>query len=186
MKVIMVAVSSVNGKLTKGSESNIYSWTSKEDSKIFFSLIEKHNLIVMGSKTYEAARNIIKLRKNKLRVVLTRNPSKYKGERVGGSLEFSSESPKELVKRLEKQGYTEMLLVGGSEVNTAFLKNKLVDELHLTIEPLIFGRGKSLVLEENLEISLGLINVSRLNKRGTLRLIYKVNLNQLTSGAFLR
>jgi len=84
MKIIMVAVSSLNGKLTKGKDPNIYSWTSKEDSKLFFSLIEKNNLIVMGGKTYEAARKIIKHKKNKLRIVLTRNPEKYFKETIKG------------------------------------------------------------------------------------------------------
>lgn len=175
MKVIMVAVSSINGKLTKGEETNVYSWTSKEDAKIFFSLIEKHNLIVMGSKTYEAARTIIKLRPNKLRMVLTRNRRKYKSDMVKGSLEFTSESPKDLIKRLEKQGYKEMLLVGGTEINSAFLKNSLVDELHLTIEPILFGRGKDLLLEEELEVSLKLLSIKKLNANGTLHLRYRVN-----------
>jgi len=174
MKVVMAAVSSVNGKLTKGKETNIYTWTSKEDSKIFFSLIEKYNLIVMGSKTYEAARSIIKIRPDKLRIVLTRNPKKYKSNMIKGSLEFSNESPKDLVKRLETQGYAQMLLVGGTEVNTAFLKNGLVDELHLTIEPLIFGRGRNLVLGEDIEGELRLLDAKRLNKIGTLHLVYKV------------
>lgn len=174
MKVIMIGVSSVNGKLTKGDETNIYSWTSKEDADIFFSLIEKHNLIVMGSKTYKAARNIIKLKNGKLRIVLTRNPRRHRDNLVKGQLEFSSESPKELVKRLEAQGYKELLLVGGTEINTAFLKNGLVDELHLTIEPLIFGKGKNLVLEEELDLSLRLLDVKKLNKKGTLHLIYSL------------
>lgn len=174
MKVIMAVVSSANGKLTKGEETNIYSWTSKEDTKIFFSLVEKHNLIVMGSKTYEAAKKIIRLKPDKLRIVLTRTPNKYRNDAVKGSLEFSNESPKDLIKRLKAQGYTKMLLVGGTEVNTAFLKNSFVDELHLTIEPLIFGRGKNLVLEEEFEEELKLLAVKRLNKKGTLRLIYSI------------
>ena len=174
MKIIMVAVSSVNGKLTQGDDVNIYKWTSKEDSEIFLSLIEKHNLIVMGSKTYEAARNIIKLKKNKLRIVLTRKPKKYKDDIVKGGLEFSSESPKDLIKRLEKSGYKEMLLVGGTGVNTSFLKNKLVDELYLAIEPLIFGKGKGLVLEETLETELKLVSVKKLNRKGTLHLVYSL------------
>ncbi|EKD64752.1 MAG: hypothetical protein ACD_50C00309G0003 [uncultured bacterium] len=175
MKVILVAVSSVNGKLTKGNETNIYTWASKEDSEIYFSLIEKHNLIVMGSKTYEAARKIIKLKADKLRIVLTRNPEKFKDDIVKGMLEFSSESPRELINRLGKQGYTKMLLVGGVEINTIFLKNSLVDELQLTIEPLIFGQGKNLVSDEELDLSLELINIKKLNKKGTIHLIYKVN-----------
>src|SRR3989344_4584731 len=109
MKIIMVAVSSVNGKITKGSDPNIYKWTSDEDKKLFFSMIAKNNLIVMGSKTYEAARDKIRLSPNKLRIILTRNPKKYFKETVKDSLEFSSESPRELVKRLEKLGFENLL-----------------------------------------------------------------------------
>lgn len=174
MKIIMVAVSSINGKITKGEDPNIYSWTSKEDSKLFFELIKKHNLIVMGAKTYEAAKSIIKHEKNKLRIVMTRDPKKYLKERIGGMLEFSSESPLELVRRLRNKGYEKMLLVGGAEINTLFLKSKLVDELHLTIEPKIFGRGKGLVNGEDLEFRFKLINVKKLNKQGTLHFKYKI------------
>ena len=170
----MAAVSSVNGKTTKGENPNIYSWTSKEDSQLFFSLIKENNLIVMGAKTYEAAKKLIKLEKDKLRIALTRNPQKYSADAVKGSLEFSNESPLELVKRLSKKGYKKMLLVGGGQINTLFLKANLVDELHLTIEPKIFGTGKNLISEEGFNKQLKLINVKKLNSQGTLRLEYKV------------
>ena len=52
MKVVMVAVVSANGKLTRGNDPDIYKWTSKEDQNFFFSLISKSKLIVMGSGTY--------------------------------------------------------------------------------------------------------------------------------------
>ena len=86
----MVAVSSLNGKITKEKDPNIYSWTSKEDSQLFFSLIEKSNLIVMGSKTYEVARKFIQHKKNRLRIVLTKTPQKYLRESIGGMLEFTN------------------------------------------------------------------------------------------------
>lgn len=174
MKVVMAAVSSINGKITKRNDPDIYSWTSKEDSKLFFSLIEKNNLIVMGSKTYEAARNIIKHKKNKLRVVLTRNPEKYLGQTIRGGLEFTNENPLKLIKRLESRGYKKMLLVGGSEINALFLKSKLVNEIHLTIEPKIFGSGKSLIVDENLDISLKLVSIKKFNKQGSLHLVYTI------------
>lgn len=174
MKVIMIAASSLNGKTTKGNNPNIYSWTSKEDSKLFFLQIKKHNLIVMGSKTYEAARKIIKLKKNKLRIVLTRNPNKYLDKIVKGSLEFSNESPQELINRLEKLGYKKMLLVGGSEIYRLFLKSCLVDELHITIEPYIFGKGKNLVSEEELGVPFKLLDIKKLNSNGALYLKYRV------------
>ena len=174
MKIIIAAVSSLNGKLTKGKDPNIYSWTSKEDAKFFFSLIEKNNLIVMGSKTYEAARKIIKHKKNKLRIVLTINPEKYLNQTIKGILEFTNESPLKLIKGLENRGYKKMLLVGGAEINTLFLKSKLVDEINLTIEPKLFGTGKNLISEENFDVSLKLISFKKLNKQGTLLLKLRV------------
>lgn len=174
MKIIMVAVSSVNGKITKDSDPNIYSWTSKEDTNFFFSLIEKNNLIVMGSKTYDAAKRFIKNKKNKLRIVLTKNPKKYSKEIIKGMLEFENKKPLELIESLESKGYKQMLLVGGGQINALFLKSKLVDEIYLTLEPKIFGVGKNLVSEENFNISLKLISIKKLNKQGTLHLKYRV------------
>ena len=175
MKIVMAAVSSLNGKITKGKDPNIYSWTSKEDSKLFFSLIKKNNLIVMGSRTYEAARKIIKHKKNKLRIVLTRNPKKYLEETKNDMLEFTNDTPLELIKKLENRGYNKMLLVGGGTINSLFLKYNLVDELYITLEPKIFGSGKNLIDEEALNVSLKLINIKKLNKQGTLLLKYEIN-----------
>ena len=174
MKIVMVAVSSLNGKITRGNDANIYAWTSKEDSELFFSLIKNHNLIVMGAKTYESAKKIIKHEKNKLRIILTRNPKKYSKESLAGMLEFTNDPPLELIKKLENRGYKKMLLVGGSEINALFLKEKLVNEIHLTIEPRLFGMGKDLISEENFNASLKLISVGKLNNQGTILLKYKI------------
>lgn len=174
MKIIMTMVMTADGKITKWQDPNIYKWTSKEDQNFFFSLIKKNNLIVMGSKTYDAVQKNIKLQDKKLRIVLTKNPQKYSSDQIPNKLEFSNETPKKLITRLEKRGYKKILLVGGGKVNAAFLKSNLVDELYLTIEPKIFGQGKPLVAEEKLNKSLKLISLKRLNKEGTLLLKYKL------------
>lgn len=173
MKVTMVMLSSADGKTTRGSEFNIYSWTSAEDQKYFFQLIKKSNLIVMGSSTYEAVNKIIKLEIRKLRIVLTRHPEKYKSKTVIGQLEFSKETPKELVNRLSKLGYKKILLVGGSKINGLFLKENLVDEFYLTIEPRIFGSGKNIVDQPLLGVQLQLTSIKKLNRSGTVLLKYK-------------
>lgn len=175
MKVIMVAVSSINGKITRGLDPNIYSWTSKEDTKFFFSLIKKHSLIVMGSKTYETVRKVIKHEKDKLRIVLTREPKKYSEEAKKGMLEFTNENPSKLIKKMESRGYKKLLIVGGGTINTLFLKSKLVNEIYLTFEPKIFGSGKNLIGEENLDVTLKLISAKKLNRQGTTLLKYRVS-----------
>lgn len=175
MKVTMVMLSSVDGKTTKGSDSNIYTWTSPEDQKYFFNQIKKNNLIIMGNETYKVSKPVIKLEKGKLRIVLTRDPKKYFTQLVKGQLEFSNETPEKLIKRLSTLRYKKALLVGGSIINGLFFKKNLVDELHLTIEPKIFGNGKNIVEKQLLDKSLQLMSIKKLNKTGTILLKYKVN-----------
>src|SRR5688572_20802768 len=105
MKLSLVAVTSVDGKLTRGDQSDIYSWTSVEDQQHFSQMIRDHSLIIMGRKTYEAAQGKIKLQAGKLRVVMTHHPEMYVEEAVPGQLEFTSSQPSELVSQLEERGY---------------------------------------------------------------------------------
>lgn len=175
MKIIMVMLMSVDGKITRGEDADIYKWTSKEDQKYFFSLIKKNALIVMGRKTYEASRERLRLEDNKLRVILTRYRERYRKYQVPEKLEFSSEPPAVLVARLKREGFKQILLVGGGEVNSSFLKDKLVDEIYLTIEPVLFGRGRPLIGEMPLDSRLTLMSTKKLNSKGTLLLKYKVD-----------
>ena len=174
LRVILVVVASLNGKSTKGEITNVRLWSSKEDQKYFSTLIQKSSLIVMGRETYEAARAIIKLTLGKLRIVLTRNPERFKRLEVLGQLEFTDESPARLVRRMEIKGYKTMLLVGGSSINSLFFQQNMIDEVWVTLEPYIFGRGKCLVEEGDLDVSLKLKSVKKLNKKGTLFLKYSV------------
>ncbi len=61
MKVILVMVMSVDGKTTKWGDSKIHGWTSKEDHQFFFALLKRERLLIMGRKTYQAARLKMKL-----------------------------------------------------------------------------------------------------------------------------
>lgn len=170
----MIMLSSVDGKTTHGDNPNVYVWSSKEDQNFFFSQIKKNNLIVMGRETYEASKKVIKLEEKKLRIVLTRNQKKYLKESINGQLEFSSDNPKDLIRRMSESGYEKMLLVGGSTINGLFLKQNLVDELYLTIEPKIFGKGKDIVAGQILNIDMKLESVKKINKKGTLLLQYTI------------
>src|SRR3989344_543184 len=116
MKVILAAVTSTNGKLTRGDDPDIYKWTSKEDQEQFFKLLEQAGLIVMGSSTYESAKDMIRkslkpqisqITPKTLRIILTSNPEKYKDEEIPGQLEFKNETPLQLINQLTE--YNEML-----------------------------------------------------------------------------
>lgn len=174
MNVILVMVQSINGNITRGDDPNIYTWTSKEDADFFFSKLHESKLIVMGSSTYEAARTKIHAKKGQLRIIITRNPDKYSKEKVDGQIEFLNTSPSNLINQMTQKGYDELLLVGGGEVNKLFLENVLVNEIYLTVEPKIFGNGKKVFAAGEYEIDLELVDVKKLNEKGTLLLHYKI------------
>src|SRR5260221_3667278 len=132
MKVTLIAAISMNGKITSSGDAGPQQWASKEDQQFFAGQIEQNNFLVMGRKTYQNAKPFMRLRPNKLRIVMTRNPERYQREVVPGQLEFRQDSPLALVSEMEKQGFQEMLLLGGGEVNTAFLQSGLVNEMLLT------------------------------------------------------
>ena len=59
-----------------------------------------------------------------------------------GLLEHKAGDLKTILNELENRGFSKALICGGTFVNTMFLKNNLIDEIQLTIEPKIFGSGR--------------------------------------------
>lgn len=176
MNITLIAVISIDGKTTKWGNPNIYKWTSKEDHDNFFSHVESYNFVIMGSKTYNAAKSVIRLASNRMTLVMTKNPSKYSKDAIPGQLEFTSQTPEEIVQRFGKK-YSDLLLTGGAEINKLFFEAKLVTKIILTIEPVLFGEGTNLVDLFPFDVHLLLDSVKKLNTKGTLLLQYSV-LNQ--------
>lgn len=172
MEVVLVFVATLDGKITKWGNPLVRKWSSKEDQEYFHMVWKDSRLIVMGSSTFNEHR--IKPSVNHHFIVMTSEPAKYKELEVPGQLEFSDKSPAQLSARLDEQGYKNMLLIGGPHVATSFLKEQLVDEVWLTIEPLIFGTGGNFVIEEDLDVKLTLLSCEKVNEQGTLITRYGV------------
>ncbi len=61
-----------------------------------------------------------------------------------------------------------------TRISDTYLKEQLIDELWLTIEPKIFGTGGNFVIEEQLDINLKLTSCEKVNEQGTLITKYAV------------
>ena len=166
-------VLSVDGRSTKGSNFD-QSWASREDQQHLQKLISENNLILMGGQTYYLAKSHIKPSEGKLRIVLTHDPEKYKDDYIEGQLEFAQGEVKDIVDSLEKRGFEQMLLLSGESLNKEFFEENMVDEIYITVEPKIFGSGKGMLLESDLDIQLELLEMKKLNELGTVLLRYKV------------
>lgn len=138
MKCIIVVATSQDGFITKGNDPHPSTWASEEDQEFFADIKSKHKLFVMGSTTYES--NDIKPTSEVLRVILTSNPEKFAVSEIPKQLEFATLSPQEFVKKYEKD-YESCLVLGGSFVYTEFLEAGVIDEVYLTIEPVLHGQG---------------------------------------------
>jgi dihydrofolate reductase len=109
----------------------------------------------------------------RLHVVLTRDTSDKAD--IPGVVEYTDKAPQEIVASLEARGYSEAVMAGGAGANALFLKAGLVDEIWLTIEPLIFGTGIGLFTGAEFDLHASLISFEQLNEHGTVHLKYMVN-----------
>jgi dihydrofolate reductase len=171
MKTILIFVSTLDGKITKWGEPHVKSWSSHQDQDYYKKIWNESQLIVMGSNTFNAGSFPSS---NPQLIIMTGQPDKYKSLNTSGRIEFTNESPVELTDRFKSKGHKQMLVVGGPHVATSFLKEQLIDELWLTFEPRIFGTGGNFATDVNLDISLRLVHLEKVNEQGTLITKYVV------------
>lgn len=162
--VTLIMAITADGKIAKNS-NQFANWTSSEDKKLFVEVSKKHGVIMMGENTFNTFPGPLP---GRLNVVFSReeNPKEIK------DVKWVSGEPKKVIEELENLGFKSALLGGGANLNSLFLKNKLIDEIILTIEPKIFGEGLSL-FNEDTDLNLNLISLEKLNEN-TVMLKYKV------------
>lgn len=151
MKTFIIAALTADGFIGRHS-GHTADWTGGEDKKVFVRLTKEAGVIVMGSRTFATIGRALPRRRN---IVYTRRPELITTEDV----ETTTEPPAELLARLEQEGAHAAAICGGASIYDLFLRAGLVDELYLTITPLMFGEGVKL-LENSLDISLRLLDTS--------------------------
>jgi len=165
MKVILLMAITLDGKIAKDSD-HFADWTEKADKKFFVELTKKAGVLVMGSKTYDTIGRPLPGRKN---IVLTRDKNRVSDN---PDLIFTGDSPQQILVTLEKEGFTEVILAGGQKINTLFVQENLIDEIIVSVSPVIFGQGLSL-FDENIALKLQLEKQEKLGEN-SVTLYYKV------------
>ena len=156
IKIVLIAAVSADGKIAERGDQSSLDWTSKEDTQFFVKRTKEAGVVIMGRKTFETIGRPLKER---LTIVMT---SLLEGKTSQeGVLEYTTASPKEILADLDSRGYKEAAICGGSSVYGQFLKEGLVDELFLTIEPVLFGSGVPLASGFD-RINMQLVDVTHL------------------------
>ncbi|RLQ97403.1 dihydrofolate reductase family protein [Falsibacillus albus] len=76
-------------------------------------------------------------------------------------------------KQLKNQPGNNIWLVGGGGVIHSFMKEKLIDEIRLTVAPTIIGKGIPLFSKGDFEFELELIDIKRFNQFVELNYVVK-------------
>jgi len=154
-----------DGRIARNS-MELIDWTGKGDKQYFVRLTRKAGAMIMGSKTFDT---IGKVLPGRLNIVITRDTTRISQKK---ELIFTHQTPEQILNDLHAQGFDSVALIGGSVVNTLFMKKNLIDEIHLTIVPRLFGKGLSL-FNEILDTQLELMDIDKIDQ-GHVLLKYRV------------
>ena len=179
IKVSILAVSSLDNIIARQAVDTI-DWASAEDKSFLGEFLDQCDLCIMGRKSYELAETMMSQR-NCLIFTRTLPPVSEIHERRPGDPILSYANP-ELVEMetwvAENFSFPKksVAILGGPEIYRYFINRGWVDEIYLTVEPLIFGTGLSWISPgaQDLDVELRLISANQLNSQGTLLLHYCV------------
>ncbi len=154
MKVVLYMAMTANGYIAK--EDGETPWSDAAWNN-YYSIAKGFRAMILGRRTYEIMRKIDEFDKigNPFTVVVS-----YENKKKEKNFNFVK-SPKEAIALLKKKGFEKVLLGGGGSVNSSFIKDNLIDEIYIDIEPLIFGKGIKLFADGNFDRKLKLIGVKK-------------------------
>lgn len=165
MKVICLMAVTADGMIARDSSHTI-DWTGSADKQYFVKVTRESGVMIMGSKTHDMIGRPLPGRKN---IVMTRDKTRKSHD---ADLIFTDQPPQTIVDELKEKGFKSAALIGGAVVNSLFLEAQMIDEIHVTMVPKLFGRGISL-FDQSVDIDLELLATQSLEE-GHILLKYKV------------
>ncbi len=142
MELVGIAVMSLDGCLTRHDRAGT-GFASKADHAFFRAALQTFDSTLVGRRTYEASRQgMLRAREApRLQVVLTSTPARFEGDARPERLEFRAMGVGGAVAELTSRGRARCALLGGTRLYTEALERSLLDELWVTVEPIVFGSG---------------------------------------------
>lgn len=164
-RFIGFVASSIDGRISLAKKISP-DWTSKEDWNFLQKELAKVDAVVVGLNTYKAETDRLNRRNS---FVLS---DKVKTMKSIGSVTFVN--PKNINLKNVLSRYNTVAVLGGNSVYQYMLSKGMLDEIYITVEPLIFGRGKAMFEGGKTTVKVSLLSAKKLNSQGTLLLRYKI------------
>lgn len=162
---VAYVASSIDGRISL-EKRKLPDWTSAEDWKFFQRELARADAVVVGRNTYLSVAS--RLQKRTTFVLSSRIKNTLKKDGVT----FVNPKSQNLKKLFSV--YKTVAVVGGARVYQTMLDNNLLDELYVTLEPLVFGRGIPMFSNGSHTRQFELVSVKKLNAKGTILLRYSL------------
>lgn len=162
---------STNGIIA--TENGNEDFLSHENWEKFCELAREFGNFVVGRKTYEAVKkwnegynfdDLVGVEK----VIISQD----KDFKLDNGYALAN-SPEEALAKLSKKGFQKILITGGANINSAFAKINLLDEIIFNVEPVLVGKGISVFAPQDFELKLQFVS-SNESKKGIITLNYSV------------
>nr|AIA12835.1 RibD C-terminal domain protein [uncultured bacterium] len=157
LHIVLLAAVTADGKMARNA-TQLSNWTSPEDKRIFVAESKRARVIILGNSTYKTLPRPLP---GRLHIVLTTDTSDKTN--IPGVVEYTSATPAEISADLLARGYSSAVLAGGAQINSLFLAAGRVDEIWLTFEPYLFGRGIHVFEGTDFDLRLYLISLDQIN-----------------------
>jgi dihydrofolate reductase len=169
MNISVYLASSVNGMIS--NRANVPNWLSQEYAQGFGAISQRMKAVIMGKTTYEIlSPDHLPLKGEGTLIVRTHDTAATPAQT---NVVFTDKTPREIVGILEARGHQEAVIIGGTQTVSDFVKAGLVNELHLVVEPVLFGGGLPLLRDVDADNQMTLVDVRKLNS-DTVQLHYRL------------
>ena len=183
-KVSMVKVSAFIGISLDGfiaREDGSIEWLDDAHKKVnsdedfgFKSFLASIDLIIMGRKTFEQVMTFDNWQYNNTKIIVLTSKNIEIPEKLKQTVTTcNTTSPKQLIKELSDQSINHIYIDGGTVIQD-FLSAGLVDEITVTIVPILIGKGKSFSGLLSKDLSLEHLKSTVFNF-GFVQVKYKIN-----------
>jgi dihydrofolate reductase len=166
-KIILFIASSLDGYIARNSGE--IDWLFTDQDYGYTEFFAQVDTVIMGNKTYQQVLGFGEYPYQDKEVFVF---SKTQQGTTENNVKFVGDDWKSWINTLRQSGDSNIWLVGGAQLIHEFLKHNFIDELILSIHPIILGSGIPLIVNDpNLETLLELKDVKTYNS-GLLQISY--------------
>jgi dihydrofolate reductase len=170
-KLILYIASSLDGYIAKPNDdlSFLEIVHRKGEDYGYHEFLTKVDTVILGRKTYDWVINQVKSfpHADKSTYIITRT-----ARPENGNIKFYSENLKDLIVKLKSETGKDIFCDGGAELANELLKEQLIDDIIISIIPVLVGNGTKLFIEGRPEQALELISAKHFES-GLVQLHYK-------------